>query len=149
MTKTAKPEIIEFPAFDTAEVTDQFRAYAEKGVEQSKEIYAKVKDVTEDAQKAIEETFESSKAHGTNLSLKAIDAARTNVEAGFAQLEAVTKAKTISEIVELQSAYWSKQMEVFADQAKDMQTLATKAFDDASKPVKGAFEKAMSSVKAA
>ena len=149
MTKTAKPEIIEFPAFDAAEVTDQFRAYAEKGVEQSKEIYAKVKDVTEDAQKAIEETFESSKAHGTNLSLKAIEAARTNVEAGFTQLEAVAKAKTISEIVELQSAYWGKQMEVFADQAKDMQALATKAFDDASKPVKGAFEKAMSSVKAA
>lgn len=149
MTKSAKSEIIEFPAFDAAEVTDQFRAYAEKGVEQSKEIYAKVKDVTEEAQKAIEDTFEQGKEHGTALSLKAINVARANAEAGFSQLEALAKVKTLSEFVELQSTFFSKQMETFADQAKDMQVLATKAMEDAAKPVKGAIEKAMTSVKAA
>ncbi len=146
---TKKSEVIEFPTFDTAQVTDQFRAYAEKGVAQSKEMYAKVKDVTKEAQKAIEDTFETSKEHGTALSLKAIGAARANTEAGFSQLEALAKAKSLSEIVELQSSFFSKQMEVFADQARDMQSVATKAMEDASKPVKSAFEKAVSSVKAA
>ena len=149
MTKTAKSEIIEFPAFDAAEVTDQFRAYAEKGVAQSKEIYTKVKDMTEEAQKAMEDTFEQGKEHGTALSLKAINVARANAEAGFSQLEALAKAKTLSELVELQSSFFSKQMEAFADQAKDMQVLASKAMEDAAKPVKGAFEKAMTAVKAA
>ncbi|MGO4835995.1 phasin, partial [Rhizobiaceae sp. 2RAB30] len=47
MAKTEKTadviENIEFSAFDASKATDQFRTFAEKGVEQSKEAYAKVK----------------------------------------------------------------------------------------------------------
>jgi phasin len=149
MAKTLKSEIVEFPSFGASEMTDQFRAYAEKGVEQSKEVYAKVKDVAEDAQKAIEETFETSKTHGTALSLKAITAARANAVAGFSHMESLVKAKTFAEVIELQSAFARTQIETFADQTKELQTLATKAFEEASKPVKAAVDKAMKAVKAA
>ncbi len=149
MTKTLKSDVIEFPAFDASGMTDQFRSYAEKGVEQSKEFYAKAKDAAEGAQKAMEETLETSKTHGTALSLKAIAAARTNSVSAFAHLESLVKAKTLAEVIELQSAFVRGQMETFADQAKDMQTLATKAFEDAAKPVKAAAEKAMKAAKAA
>jgi phasin len=149
MSKAQKSEVIEFPSFDATEVTDQFRAYAEKGVEQSKEFYAKAKEAAEGAQKAIEETFESSKVHGTALSLKAINAARANATAGFSHMESLVKAKTFAEVIELQSAFARTQMEALADQAKEIQTLATKAFEDASKPVKAIMEKAIKSAKAA
>ena len=43
--KTA--ETIEFPTFDATQATDQMRAMAEKGVEQTKEAYAKMKDGAE------------------------------------------------------------------------------------------------------
>lgn len=45
MTKAAAKtaETIEFPTFDADKTADQFRAFAEKGVEQSKEAYAKMK----------------------------------------------------------------------------------------------------------
>src|SRR4029079_8055574 len=33
---------VEFPSFDASKATDQVRAFAEKGLEQSKEVYAKV-----------------------------------------------------------------------------------------------------------
>ena len=36
-------ENVEFPSFDASKATDQIRAFAEKGVEQSKEAYAKIK----------------------------------------------------------------------------------------------------------
>lgn len=149
MAKTLKSDVVEFPSFGASEMTDQFRVYAEKGVEQSKEVYAKVKDVAEDAQKAIEETFETTKAHGTALSLKAINAARTNAVAGFSHMEALVKAKTFAEVIELQSAFARTQIEALADQAKELQTLASKAFEDASKPVKSAVDKALKAVKAA
>ncbi len=149
MAKSQKYETFEFPSFDMSNVTDQFRAYAEKGIEQSKDMYAKVKDVTEDAQKSVEATLETAKTHGTSMSLKAIDAARANTAAGFSHLESLLKAKTFAEVIELQGAFVRGRFETFADQAKDMQTLATKAFEDAAKPVKTVVEKAMASAKAA
>ena len=47
-------ENVEFPSFDASKATDQIRAFAEKGVEQSKEAYAKIKTSTEETQKALE-----------------------------------------------------------------------------------------------
>ena len=67
MSKTVKiADIsIEFPSFDASKATDQFRAFAEKGVEQSKEVYAKVKAGAEDTQKALESTCETAKSAGS------------------------------------------------------------------------------------
>ena len=69
MTKGAgkTSETVEFPTFDADKATDQFRALAEKGVEQSKEAYAKLKNGAENAQKAVETTFEHVKAAGNEL----------------------------------------------------------------------------------
>ena len=91
MTKTAtkSAETIEFPAFDASQATDQFRVFAEKGVEQSKEAYAKLKTGAEEAQKVAEATFEKAKSASTELTLKSIAAMRTAAEANFAHLEAV------------------------------------------------------------
>jgi hypothetical protein len=72
--KTA--ETIEFPTFDATKATDQMRAFAEKGVEQSKEAYDKMKTGAETTQKALEETFEAARASGSELSLKSIAALR-------------------------------------------------------------------------
>ena len=53
MAKTAEKtnefmENVEFPTFDATKATDQMRAFAEKGVEQSKEAYAKMKSGAEE-----------------------------------------------------------------------------------------------------
>ena len=68
-TKTAETiENVEFPSFDASKATDQMRAFAEKGVEQSKEAYAKLKTGAEETQRALESTFETAK---TDVSLAA------------------------------------------------------------------------------
>lgn len=151
MSKTAAKttETIEFPAFDASKATDQFRAFAEKGVEQSKEAYDKLKSGAEEAQKALESTYETAKTVSSDLSLKAIAALRANAEAGFSHLEALVGAKSLSEVVELQTAFLRKRVEMTVEQAKDFQAVATKAAEDVSKPVKGAFEKAMKELKVA
>lgn len=153
MAKTEKTadiiETVEFPAFDTSKTSDQFRAFAEKGVEQSKETYAKVKAGAEEAQKVFESTFETAKAASNDLSLKAIAALRANAELGFAHLESLVAAKSLSEVVELQTAYLRKRVEMAVDQAKEFQAAGSKAAEDVAQPFKGAFEKAVKEFKAA
>jgi phasin len=153
MSKTAgKTETlgnVEFPTFDASKATDQFRAFAEKGVEQSKEVYAKVKASAEDTQKALESTFETAKSVGSELSLKTIAAMRANAEAGFSHLEALLGVKSVSEFVELQTAFLRKGVEMTVEQAKDLQAVTTKAAEEVSKPMKDVFEKAMKELKVA
>lgn len=153
MAKTEKTadivENIEFSAFDASKATDQLRSFTEKGVEQSKEAYAKVKAGAEEAQKAIESTFETAKTVSNDLSLKTIAALRANAEAGFAHLEALVAAKSLSEVVELQTAYLRKRVEMVVDQAKGLQAATSKAAEDVAQPLKGAFEKALKELKVA
>lgn len=151
MTKAAAKtaETVEFPTFDAEKATDQFRAFAEKGVEQSKEAYAKMKTGAETAQKALETSFENAKSVAGEMSLKSIAAARANAEAGFSHLEALVGARSLSEVIELQTAYLRKSVETAVEQAKDFQSVSTKAADELSRPVKDAFEKAMKDLKVA
>lgn len=149
MTKAAtkSAETVEFPTFDADKTADQFRAFAEKGVEQSKEAYAKLKSGAETAQKALENSFESAKVAGSEFSLKSISAARTNAEAGFAHLEALVSAKSLSEVIELQTSFLRKSVESVVEQVKDLQATSTKAAEDVSKPLKEVFEKAVKELK--
>jgi phasin len=145
--KTA--DVFEIPAFDASKATDQFRAFAEKGVEQSKEVYAKLKDGAEDAQKTIESTIETVKSASSDLSMKTIAAMRANAEVSFSHLEALVGAKSLSEVVELQTAFLRKRVEMTVEQVKDFQTATSKAAEEVTKPVKVAFEKAFKDLKAA
>lgn len=139
----------EFPTFDASKASDQFRNFAEKGMEQSKEFYAKAKAGAEDAQKALESTFENAKAAGNEFSLKTISALRTHTEAGFAQAEALFAAKSLSEVMELQTSFFRKGFETTVEQMKDLQALTTKSAEQVSKPLKAVFEKNVSELKVA
>lgn len=129
--------------------TDQLRAVTEKGVEQSKEALAKFQSSAEDAQKALESTAETAKSVGNQLSLKMIAALRVNTEADFSHLEALVRAKSLSEVFDLQTTFLRKRIDMGLEQAKEFQELAAKAATDVSKPVKNAFEKALQNLKAA
>ena len=150
MNKAAKPaDVMEFPTFDATAATDQFRAFAEKGVEQTKEAYSKMKANAEDAQKVLESTFETARSASSDLSLKSIAAMRANSEAAFSHLEALVGVKSVSEFLELQTGYLRKRVEMTVEQAKDMQALSSKAAEEVGKPIKDAFEKAMKELKVA
>ena len=150
MTKAAKTaETVEFPAFDATKATDQVRAFAEKGVEQTQEAYAKMKANAEEAQKMVEDSMETVKGAVNTVSLKTIAAMRANAEAGFSHMEALLGVKSLSDFVEMQTAFVRKQTEMATEQAKDMQAATTKAAEEIAKPAKTAFEKAVKDFKAA
>ena len=153
MSKTAgkdtEQEAPAFAAFDAAKATDQFRAFAEKGVEQSQQAYAKMKSNVETAQKTLESTLETAREANSQLSLKAIAAMNANSQAGFAHLEALVGVRSLSELIELQTTFMRKSVEMAVDQAKELQSISTKAAEDVSAPIKQAFEQAVRELKAA
>ncbi|WP_339764546.1 phasin [uncultured Hoeflea sp.] len=146
---TTTADVFEFPAFDVSKMTDGYREMADKSVNQTKEAYAKVKTVAEDTTKAMETTLETAQAGTVELSLKAIDAARGNVEHSLSHMEALLGVKSVAEMIELQTGFFRKQAEMMADQAKVMQEAAKKVAEDVSKPAKTVAEKAMSEIKVA
>jgi phasin len=81
--------------------------------------------------------------------LKTIAALRANAEANFSHLEALIGVKSLSELVELQTAFVRKRVEMSVEQAKEFQALTSKATSEVSKPVKVAFEKALKELKVA
>ncbi|NMG40783.1 phasin [Chelativorans sp. ZYF759] len=145
--KTA--ETIEFPTFDASQATDQMRAMAEKGVEQTKEAYAKMKDGAETTQKALEETFEAARTSSTEMSLKSIAAMRAGTDSSLSHMEAMLGVKSIADMFELQTAFMRKQMELSVEHAKELQALSTKSFEEVSKPMRSLAEKSMKELKAA
>ncbi|WP_292280700.1 phasin family protein, partial [Mesorhizobium sp.] len=72
-----------------------------------------------------------------------IAALRANTEAGFTHLETLVAVKSLSEFIELQTAFLREQVEKFAEQAKGFQVVMMRASEDMSKPIKDAFEKAL------
>lgn len=151
MSKTTEKtaEFIDNAAFEASKAIEKVSAFAEKGVEQSKEVVAKFKAGSETAQKALESSFQAAKTVSSDLSLKTIAAFRANAEAGFSHLEALITVRSPSEFIELQTAFVRKQVESAVEQAKDFQAVTTKAVEDVSKPIKTAFEKAMKENKVA
>jgi len=150
MSKTSKAaEGTEFPTFDASKTTEQLRSFAEKTAEQTKEAYERAKDSAEEARKALEASLETAKSVGDRLVLKSIAAMRAGAEANFNQFEALVNAKSFSEVIELQSVFLRKQMELAVDQARDFQAISQEAATEVTKPMRNVFEKVLKQATAA
>jgi phasin len=127
---------------DPAKLTETFRTMTQKSVEQSKEAYARMKSAADDATKTMESTMENVHQSSLSLSKKAIEAMRSNAELSFAHIEKMMSAKSFSEVIEMQTSYVRKQIELATDQSKDMQALAQSVAQELTKPARDAFQKA-------
>ncbi|MCO6187071.1 phasin [Rhizobium sp. L1K21] len=146
---TNTDDVFAFAAFDPSKFSESFRDFAEKGVAQTKDAFAKAKEASEDATKTMEATLEKAQAGTVELGLKAIDTIRANTESSLSHMEALLGVKSVSELFELQTSFLRKQAEMNVEQAKSMQEAAKKVADEVSQPSKEAAEKAMKSFKAA
>ncbi|MGO4440133.1 phasin [Rhizobium sp. RAF56] len=148
MATAKKDDAFAFAAFDPSKFSESFRDFTEKSAKQSKEAFAKLKAVAEDASKTVESTVQTAQAGTVEIGLKAIDALRTNAESSLTHMEALLGVKSIAELVELQTAFLRKQAEVTVEQAKLLQEATKKVADDVAKPAKAAAEKAIAAFKA-
>lgn len=155
-TKTTKPATAaspfsDFEAFSMPkiEVPAMVREMTEKGIEQARDAYSKVKSAAEEATDLLEDTFETSRQGVVEFNMKALDAAKVNTDATFSFFKDLMGVKTVAEAIELQSTFARQQFDALSAQAKDMQEFATKLTSDVTSPVKEAVEKSFKDLKAA
>ena len=151
--KTATPAATPFDAFSvnmqSVEVPVIFRDMAEKTVAQARDGYAKMKTAAEEATDMVEDTYETAREGAFALSVKALDAAKTNSDASYAFAKDLFGVKTFAEAIELQTAFARKQFESVGAQFKEFQELSQKFVADATKPVTAQVEKTFKEIKAA
>ena len=151
--KSAKPDFGVFEAFafptSAFEVPTALREVAEKSVSQFRDSYDQMKVAAEDATALVGDTLETARSGAQGISEKALDAARTNSEASFELARDLFSAKTVSEVVELQTAFSRKQFEAATVQFKVFQELGQQLLSDTTKPVANKVEKTLRDVKVA
>ena len=126
---------------DTA-VPEGVRALAEKSVAQTRQAYDRSLDAFDASLTTFERTFDAAGQGAAAFNRKIIDLARRNVEASFDLATSLAGAKTLADMVELQSAFWRKQFGVLTAQAEEVRTLSIKVGADAAEPIKSQMERA-------
>jgi phasin len=120
---------------DTA-VPEGVRALAEKTVAQTREAYDRSSDAFDASLTTFERSFEAAGQGAAAFNRKIVDIARRNVDASFDLARSLAGAKDVSDIVQLQAAFWRKQFDVLMSQAEEVRALSTKINADAADQIK-------------
>ena len=119
-----------------AALPETVRAMVEKAVDQSREVYDRSKDALDASVATFERTFDAAGQGAVAFNRKIIDIAQRNANSGFDLAKSLAGAQNLSEMVELQAAYWQKLMGALTSQAEEVRALSTKVAAAAGEPLK-------------
>ena len=119
-----------------AEMSDSVRAIAEQGLQRAREGYHKLRDAADSNHDAIEAACHSVARGAGDYTAKLLDIAETNVTGTFDFVEALLGAKSPADAVELANAHARRQLELLAEQSKELLTLGQKVASDTVEPIK-------------
>jgi hypothetical protein len=123
-----------------AQMPESVRALAEKSAAQTRQLYEhSLEAVLESWERLVDAAGQGAVA----VNRKAIDVARRNINTGFDLVESLAGAKNLAEAMELQAAYWRKQLGELTAQAGEMRTLSTKVTADVALPIKAQVTRGM------
>ena len=142
--ETAAAEVnkaTEAAAAPVVEIQHALRKAVEKNVVDSRAAFARAKVAADEAAGALESSVSTASKGVVEFNTKALDTLRANAEANFDFLKALVNAKTVGEILSLQSEFARKQAETVGAQAKEFSALAQKIAAEASEPIKAQVAK--------
>ena len=118
------------------EVPEQVRAFAEKGVSQARDNYAKFKDAAESHNGTIEAGFASCSKGASEYSAKLMEMMKSNTTATLDFAQELMGVKSPSDAMELWTSHARKQFEAFTAQAKELAELSRKVTTETVEPIK-------------
>ena len=118
------------------EVPEQMRAFAEKGVSQARDSYAKFKDVAETHNGTVEAVFTTFSKGASEYSAKLVEIMKANTTANLDFAQELLGVKSPSEAVELWTSQGRKQYEAFRVQGKELAELTQKIATETAGPIK-------------
>jgi phasin len=118
------------------EVPESVRAFAEKGVSQARDNYAKFKDAAENQNSTIEAVFTSASKGASVYSSKLMEFMKANTTSTLDFAQELLGVKSPSEALELWTGHSRKQFETLNVQAKELAELAQKIAAETAEPIK-------------
>lgn len=118
------------------QLPEQVRAFAEKGVNQAREGYAKFKDAAETHNSTVEAVFNTATKGAAEVSTTLLDIAKTNTNASFDFAQSLIGVKSPSQAFELWSGFAKSQFEVLTGQSKQLAELSQKIASETAEPIK-------------
>ena len=123
------------------EVPEQMRAFAEKGVSQARDSYAKFKDAAETHNGTIEAVFTSASKGASAYSAKMLEFFKANTTASLDFAQELFGVKTPAAAIELWTSHTRQQFETLAAQAKELTELSQKVATQTVEPIKASAAK--------
>lgn len=123
------------------EVPEQMRAFAEKGVSQARDSYAKFKDAAETHNGTVEAVFSTFSKGASEYSSKLMELMKANATATLDFAQALIGVKSPSEAMELWTSHAKKQYETFATTSKELAELTQKVANETVEPIKASASK--------
>jgi phasin len=118
------------------EVPEQMRAFAEKGVSQARDSYAKFKDVAESHNGTIEAVFTTASKGYSEYSAKLMEMMKASSTANLDFMQSLIGVKSPSEAIELWTSHARKQFETFTAHSKELAELTQKVAAETVEPIK-------------
>ena len=108
-----------------------------------RQLYERSKNILEAAVESWERSLDAASQGAVVLNRKVIDIAQRNINSSFDLAKNLAGAKNFAEAMELQAAYWPKQLGALQAQAEEVRTLSTKVAADATEPIKTQMTRGM------
>ena len=118
------------------EVPEQMRVFAEKGVSQARDHYAKFKDAAETHNGTIEAVFTIASKGASEYSARLMEIVKANTTANLDFAQELLGVKSPSEAMELWTSHARKQLETVTAQAKELSELGQKVATETAEPIK-------------
>ena len=118
------------------EVPEQVRAFAEKGVSQARDSYAKFKDAAENQNNTFEAVFKTANKGTSDFTAKVMEFMKANTSSTLDFAQELLNAKSPSDAMELWTSRTRKQLETMAAQAKELVELSQRVAKDTAEPIK-------------
>ena len=121
-------------ARDQFEMPADMRVFAERSVEQAKQAFDGFISAAHQAVNAFEGQAESARKGARQVTEKAMGFAEKNITNSFEFAQQLVRAKDVQEVLKLQADFMRGQMQVLAEQVRELGETAGKAASEATKP---------------
>lgn len=113
------------------EIPEAVRELAERNVEQARSAYSQFLDVARQTQNLVAKSSDAVAHSARELQVKALRYAEQNMDANFAFVADLARARDLTEYVEIQTRYAQRQIQTYSEQAQELGRLMAEAAQNA------------------
>ena len=138
---SAIENVIEHANETTKAAGERVREFAQIGVRKATEGFEKISQAAQTASEELNTQYTQARDGATKASLKILDVAKEDADAGFAAMRDFLSAKSPIEAFDVSAKYWRGRLETRIAQAQDLGAFVRKSADDVVRPVQERIEK--------